>query len=294
VQNAQVTYLPSTIQPPVPAPLPPRRPLWSPLILTQLVVVLAVLLSGVVGAGVLRGRHGGTDVLSLVQAASTTAESASSYRATINMHMALGGNDVDVTGEVLSDLAGHRSGGFVEVPGLGRMSVVQIGGRAFFQLPNGRVDPAGHHWLAVNAPRGDAQSAVGGQDPAAFFKMLADPEDVKAVGEETVNGTKATHYRVKPDPQRLADAGSKALGTSLPPTATDGLKNLHIDVWIDDDNRVRRMQMQLKQDAVAMTMTMNVLDFDQPVTVTEPPATDVSELPNLGALGPAIVGGRAG
>ena len=295
-----MTYLPSDTQPfavdrPAPVPAPPaKRSLWTPLIAAQLVVTLGVLASGVVGAGVLRGRTDGTDVLSLVQAASTTAEKATSYRATISMHMQLGGNEVNVTGEVLSDLAAHRQGGFIEVPGLGRMSVVQIGSRAYFQLPNGRADQTGHHWLAVTAPAGEAQAAVGGQDPAAYFRMLAEPEDVQTVGEDSVNGTRATHYRVKPDPERLAAAAGKVLGTTLPAGSVDQLRNLHIDVWLDDDNRVRRMQLQLEQDNVAMRMTMNLLDFDQPVTVTEPPANDVTELPNLAALGPAVLGGAAG
>ena len=53
------------------SPQPRRR--WTPAILTQLVVVLAVLLAGVIGAVTFPSRDSGKDVLSVVQAASESA-----------------------------------------------------------------------------------------------------------------------------------------------------------------------------------------------------------------------------
>lgn len=291
VLDAGVTNSPGMTQPWIlDRPASPPRRTWTPLVLTQLVVVVAVLLAGVVSAGVVRDSAPTVDVLKVVQAASSSTSSAKTFRATFEMVMDFGTTHVKVTGETLADLATKRSSSYFEMPPLGRMNVVQIGPRGFFQIPGGRTDAAGHHWVAVTVPGGSAQAALGGQDPAAFFKLLADPKDVSSLGQERVNGTDTTHYRVKLDPQRLADAGAKALGTPIPAGALDQIKNLGMDVWIDGDNRARRMTMGLKVGGGSVQMTMNVLDYDGAVTVTEPAHADVTQLANLSELGPVITG----
>jgi hypothetical protein len=276
------------------APTQPPRRTWTPMVLTQLIVVLAVLLAGVVSAGVMRDQAPIVDSLKVVQAASSSTSTAKTFRATFDMAFDVGGAHIKVTGETLADLATGRQSGYVEAPQLGRMSIVQIGSRGFFQMPGGRTDAAGHHWLSVTVPGGNAQSALGGQDPAALFKLLADPEDVSTVGEETINGTNTTHYRVKLDPRRVAELGAKALGTPAPTAALDQLKHLDMDVWIDGDNRARRMKIGFKMDGGAMQMTVNVLDYDGAVTVVEPDSADVTQLANLAELGPLIAAGVSG
>ena len=263
------------------------------MLLTQLVVILAVLAAGVAGAAVRRtdgGTAGRKDVLSVVQAASNSTSTAKTFRATFEMAFDVSGTHVKATGETLADLATGRQSGYFDLPPMGRMNVVQIGRRGYFQLPGGRADASGHHWVSVSVPGGSAQSALGGQDPAAMFKLLANPEDVTSVGDDTVNGVDTTHYRVKLDPQRVGAAGAKALGTPVPTAALDQLKNLAMDVWIDGDKRVRRMTMGMKMSGGSMRMTINVLDYDGAVTVTEPAAADVSQLTNLTELGPLLAG----
>jgi hypothetical protein len=131
---------------------------------------------------------------------------------------------------------------------------------------------------------------MGGQDPMAYLKLLADPKDVSVVGEETVNGTRATHYTIKPDVQRLLDLGAKHSGiTDFPAGAAEQLKNVHFDVWIDDDNLPRRIQITFKmQSAGSFGFTSNFLDYDGAVTVSEPASDDVTKLATLADLGPAF------
>jgi hypothetical protein len=262
-------------------------------VLTQLVVILAVLVAGVTSAA-LRGQDESKDVLSVVQAASATATKAKTFRATMEMSFDMKDQHMVGKGEMLADLANGRQSAFFEMPGLGRMNVVQIGDRGFFQLPNGRADAAGHHWVAVTVPGASAQAALGGQDPMAFFKLLADPDEVKTVGEEEVNGTQTTHYRVKLDPRRVSELGAKALGTTVPPGATDKIDDLDMDVWLDEDNRPRRMRMALEQDGFGFGMTFNLLDYDRPVTVTEPAADDVTTVGTLAELAPLMSGIQRG
>jgi hypothetical protein len=273
-------------------PTTPRVRTWTPMVVTQLVVVLSVLAAGVTGAGVLRGRDngGGKDVLSVVQLASSSALKAKTYRATFEFRFGGQGIDVKGTGEVLADLATKRQSGYFEFPSVGRINVVQVEDRGYFQIPNGATDAAGHHWLGVTVPAGEAEAAMGGQDPMAYLKLLADPKDVSVVGEETINGTRATHYTIKPDVQRLLDLGAKHSGiTDLPAGAAEQLKNVHFDVWIDDDNLPRRIQITFKmQSAGSFGFTSNFLDYDGAVTVSEPASDDVTKLATLADLGPAF------
>jgi hypothetical protein len=260
-------------------PTPVRRRTWTPLVLTQLVVVLAVLVAGVAGAGVLRGRDsGGKDVLSVVQLASSSALKAKTFRATFEFRFGGQGIDFKGTGEVLADLATKRQSGFFEFPSLGRMNVVQVEDRSYFQIPNGASDASGHHWFGVTAPMDEAQAAIGGQDPMAYLKLLADPKDVSVVGEETVNDTRTTHYKVTPDAQRLLDLGAKRAGISVPAGAAEQLKTVDIDVWIDDDSMPRRIEVSFKMMGATFAATSNFLDYDGAVTVSEPASDDVTKL----------------
>lgn len=274
--------------------LPGPRPSgqrWTAAVLTQLVVVLAVLVAGVTGAVVVRDRNSdnSTDVLSVVEAASTSLQSAHTFRSTFEMKLDVNGRHITATGDLLSDITARSAAGSFNAPGLGRMDVVQIGDRGYFRLPSRGVDAAGHHWLAVTVPGGSAQSAVGGQDPMAMFKLLAKPQGVTKVGKDKIHGTATTHYRVQLDPERMAALGSRFSGIAVPPGATDALKNLTMDVWIDRANRPRRMTMRLSVQGVSMNMRVDVRDYGAPVTVTAPAASDVTELPSIASLGPAIM-----
>jgi hypothetical protein len=260
------------------------------MLLTQLVVILAVLVAGVAGAALRDRPDDSKDVLSIVQAASDTASTVKTFRGTFEMSFDIGQQHIKATGETLADLTNNRQSGSFDMPGLGRIKVVQIGDRGYYQLPGGRTDAAGHHWVSVTVPGASAQAALGGQDPTAFFKLMADPDDVKTVGDEDVNGARTTHYRVKLDPQRISELGAKALGTTVPPGAADKLKDLYMDVWLDADNRPRRMSMKLEQDGAGFVMTFNMLDYDGPVSVTAPAPGDVTTATTIAELGPMLTG----
>lgn len=267
-----------------------RRRTWTPLIVTQLVVTLAVLVSGVTGAGVLRGRDGsGGDVLQVVQAASTSVERQHTFRTTYSFTLAGSGVNVTAKGELLVDTVRRLSTGSIEAPGIGSVKILSVGTDGYIQLPGGKTDPAGHHWVSIVAPDGGAESAVGGQDPLAFLKLLGDPKDVRTVGTEKVRGTATTHYAVALDPKRLSDVIAKSSTTAIPPGLLDSLKDSSLDVWVDDQNLPRRLRMTLKIQQVTTTFTFEFRDFGGRVDVTVPPASDVTRLGSPQELGPYLL-----
>ncbi len=270
-----------------------RARTWTPLLITQLVVVLAVFLSGLTGAGVLRNRDGGTDVLSVVQAASTSASSQPTLRATYRFGISGSGIDITSRGEMLIDTVHKVSSGTFQAPGLGELLVVSSGDVAYARLPDGKTDVAGKHWLSYRSPQGAA--ALGGQDPLAFLRLAGDPKDVETVGREKVHGVRTTHYRVTLDPKRLADTvANSGSGFTLPPGALDQLKGAVLNLWVDDNKLPRRLTMAFTIQQVKASFTFEFRDYGQPVEVTLPDAGDVAEVSSpqeLGARLAAVVKG---
>ncbi len=70
------------------------------------------------------------------------------------------------------------------------------------------------------------------------------------------------------------------------------------DVWINDDDRVVKMQFAIDgsafgSDGGAIQMTMEITDFGVPVDVQAPPEDQTVDFSSLGALSALIVRRRA-
>jgi hypothetical protein len=107
-------------------------------------------------------------------------------------------------------------------------------------------------------------------------RVLLASEENQELGEEEIRGTDTTHYRARVDLQKLAK--------QLPPKerpegdASDlwGTRFVPVELWIDDESRLRRITFVERNDEgpEAMTMTAELYDYGVEVDV-EPPADDV-------------------
>jgi hypothetical protein len=92
---------------------------------------------------------------------------------------------------------------------------------------------------------------------------------LKPVGEETVNGVSTTHYTVTVDAAKALKAQgipSSSLGGTVP-------KQLTYDLWVSKDDLVRKITMSLS----SFSVNLNFSNYGKPVTVTAPPANQVSQ-----------------
>lgn len=158
------------------------------------------------------------------------------------------------------------------------------------KMPKGRA-PGGKPWIKIDLGRVAAQQGTGDQsmsDPAqsaAYAKAITD-KDVAKKGTATVNGVKTTHYRVSVDVAELpnGDTLRKQVGPALP-----------MDVWLDDEGRMRRQQMDMTIKApeatqrssadassapgkVTVRTVMDFTDFGTEVEADEPPAGQVTDM----------------
>jgi hypothetical protein len=109
--------------------------------------------------------------------------------------------------------------------------------------------------------------------------------NVEKLGEDTVNGASATHYRADIDYAKFADEKM--------PDATDAqrakiakLGKVPMDVWIDGNDRVVKLSFEMDgssmgADGASIKMTMEITGYDVPLDVQTPPADEVISASDL-------------
>jgi hypothetical protein len=129
--------------------------------------------------------------------------------------------------------------------------------------------PGGARWAKIDLARFgatfglSAQQLAGGQsNPAALLEYLkASSGGVKLIGHDRVRGVATTRYRGSLDLAKLVDKVPESLRSQARAalsklTEKTGTSSLPVEVWIDGQNRVRRL-----------TMSMSVSESGQSVTV---------------------------
>lgn len=273
-------------------PSHPRPATWTRPVIAQLVAVALVLVAGVVSAGALQ-RDDEEQVLS-VAAVNASAVAQKTYRTTFTMELDGSGLHVESTGETVIDVERKLASGSFQVPGGGRMEFRQVGDQSYFTMPSGSLAPGGKRWVSLASP-GSADAVpgmgFGTQDPLKFLEMLAGSDSVEPEGEETVNGTRTTHYSVPFDGDRITAMADGSTTMSLPPGAAGQLRDGQVDLWVDDQDVPRRMRMTMDIGQMSMRVTFEFLDYGEPVEVTAPPAAEVHVLTDRRQLGQLHTGG---
>jgi hypothetical protein len=174
-------------------------------------------------------------------------------------------------------------------PGAWQLEAIQDGDVSYVRFP--ALDsqlPAGKSWV-----RADAASTVkaqgldltpfkqfDGEDRAEMLDYLrAAAGEIETVGTEELRGTSTTHYRATVDLEKYAslarpserDDPDSFLGKALP---TDGA-DIPVDVWLDGQGFVRKLEMTLTADEGTASMDFELWDYGQAVAIELPPADEV-------------------
>ncbi|MEU6182894.1 hypothetical protein [Streptomyces coeruleorubidus] len=159
------------------------------------------------------------------------------------------------------------------------------------KMPKGQA-PGGKPWIKIDLGKVSAQQGAGDRsmsDPAqsaAYAKAITD-KDVTKKGTATIDGVETTRYRVSVDVAELpnGDALRQQVGPTLP-----------MDVWLDEEGRMRRQQMDLTLNSapgstqrsstdaspssqrVTVRTVMDFTDFGTEVEADAPPAGQVTDM----------------
>lgn len=138
-------------------------------------------------------------------------------------------------------------------------------------------------------------------DPTQSFAFLQGAsDDIEEVGTEDVRDTSTTHYRMTVDLQRaVEEAPEEARKFLEQQIEVLGSDTLPMDVWLDDEGRVRRQSFQIDLSQIdlgaagatpapapsdltgTITTTTEYYDFGTEVVVEIPPEDQVTDLADL-------------
>ena len=247
-------------------------------------------------------------------AEATAAVSSEKVSITVSTESTSGGPSLSITsnGEVdaanqrahlTADLAGSKDarGGLTEI------ETVYDGDTIYLKSPFTSL-LGDKPWVKLTSPKlADAVGSLAGSvqpDPGALLSFLEGAGgSVEEIGAEEVRGVPTTHVSVQIDPAKVADQvpadRRKQLDEQLDGlgVALSDLPTVPADVWLDADGYVRRLSVVFdlsklstlhpggsssegKGDAVAgtVTATVELYDFNEPVRITVPAPTEVSEI----------------
>jgi hypothetical protein len=139
-------------------------------------------------------------------------------------------------------------------------------------------------WISMdlsNIPGGDQSfGSLASSNPLDTAKLFDSAKKVQDKGVEEIDGEKVKHYVVTVDLAAALAASPEArkqfeqLGTDLPDT-------LDYDVWVTEDNSLRRLAFTMEAVGQTLSTEMTVTDIGtiDPIVLPAPDdVTDMSEL----------------
>jgi hypothetical protein len=248
----------------------------------------------------LLGGCGGAADPSLFATAVRNTEAAGGAEIVFSMRMEAPGmsEPLEMSGNGVEDASRRRGHFTFESPMTGSMEVVSDDMTVYMRSDLFAAALGGKDWMKLDLRR--AMSSFGldlgssgqfGQSAAEQLRMLrAVSGDVSEEGHDQVAGTDTTHYsatvdlRRYPDvmPEEQRDAARKGVERLIEMT---GQSEIPMDVWIDGDQRVRRMtwNQSIRQGSTEMKMEVSAeyVRFGVPVDVQVPDEADVFDATDL-------------
>jgi len=146
--------------------------------------------------------------------------------------------------------------------------------------------PGGKQWVKVDLQKAAKAGNVDlgsllstNPTPGGALAYLQGSTVIKKLGSEKVDGVPTTHYRVVVDLQKAADRASGSDRDALEQAIkAAGTSTLPVDVWIDSQGYVRKIDYHLQASGQSGDLTMVLHDFGSPVPITAPATNEVVDL----------------
>ncbi len=165
------------------------------------------------------------------------------------------------------------------VPGAGELRVIQVGGKTYARLP-ASLNHSGKPYVLVTGNSSDptvrnlAKSLDSTQSSASAGNagiLAAASDSVKATVGQDVGGVRTTRYAIVVDTAKLPATypGRAALVQA-------GVTRLPVDIYVDGSNHPVKVTERFTASGQAVSTTILVTGYNRPVTITAPPASQVS------------------
>lgn len=229
-----------------------------------------------------------------LSAAASATQDAGTTRISTEQISDIAGQQLTSTSEGVVDLSSGDSEATlsIELPGQPpqEVDVIATSDVAYLGAEGLPGAPPDAEWLSIDLQATGEQLGLDiealRQNGASQLSYLTQSSDIEEVGTETVRDVDTTHYRFTTDLADLAESGPEELRSSYQSLIDlTGLETIPTEVWIDDDDLVRRLQLEVEIDQggqqVNQTTTVEYFDFGVEVDVEAPPEEDVVDISEL-------------
>ncbi|MBN9618884.1 MAG: hypothetical protein J0H43_04030 [Actinobacteria bacterium] len=162
---------------------------------------------------------------------------------------------------------------------IGSLRMIVVDGKSYVQLPTS-LDTTGKPFIlvtenssnpVVRSMAGSLDSTLSSASLGSYATMMTAARSFKELGPATVAGTATTHYSIVIDVSKLPSnlPGLDAIQAS-------GIADLPLDLYVDGQGRMIQMTEQLSTDGQQVSTQVTVTDYNQPVSISAPPADQVS------------------
>jgi hypothetical protein len=239
---------------------------------------LAVVVIAVIAFVVAQGGGSGGGPLNAIAKAAEVTQREPGGRAVVQATITSPGTSEGITESgpmTFDDSGGSRGTLTVRGHSTGKeakVTSVAVGTKAYMTSDSLDSLPEGKKWMeldfssAVSGPGSPAPTNVG---PEEGLKTLERVEGATEVGKEVIQGVPTTHYR------GTLPTAAEVFGVKTHYSASD------VDVWIDGQDRVRRMQAVITgsagEEGIESTteMTIDYVEFGRVPKIAPPPADEV-------------------
>lgn len=168
------------------------------------------------------------------------------------------------------------------IPGQGRVKMEMIVIRDEFWMRSSSLDlPAGKEWMH-SVDRSVAPTTMTTRE---LLELIRESGEVEEVGAERVRGRPTVHYKATVSIDDLFENSPKETQDRFRKRfeALEGKDfELPIEVWIDDEDLVRRMDVSMDYEGQKVEFRQDMLEFGVDVPAAPPSAATVVEEDDVG------------
>jgi hypothetical protein len=229
---------------------------------------------------------------------------AGTLHETLEMSITAAGQSFSFSGEADVDNAHQRIDMTMDLGMLGgEMQMVMDDGVVYMRSPV--FSGVGTEWVSMDPAKMDPAAAgqfggfgTGTTDPSAFVGLFAGVFDVKASGEQELDGVTTTHYVGTIDLKKVLEGFSDVVGNDVDAATKERLalaveqfealaigEEIPFEIWIDAEGLPRRQRITMDfgdlvpgSEEASMDMTVDLSAFGEPVDIEIPHRSDVTDV----------------
>jgi LppX/LprAFG-like lipoprotein len=108
-----------------------------------------------------------------------------------------------------------------------------------------------------------------------FVLMVAAAQNLKLVGQETVDGVSCMHYSLSVDTRSAAQKLPGTQGQQMQQAADAGVDTIPLNLWVDGQGLVRKVTDKVTTEQATAALELRLNRFDEDVHISAPPPSQI-------------------